>query len=155
VQISLSLAESLDIFSKRVLFLSRSMNQIKTQQFVDYMNLSFFTHYTLFKYVFTNDRENNVYAERRFVNCPVTDDTEEDLTKQTLAQAKLYQLWEYENEVKKLDDSGENIKIKYEKEREKLLQKQYRDHNVLKDYSQNGTHLEVNETVSYIFLYFI
>lgn len=123
------------------------MNQHKSQQFIDYMNLTFFTHFTLYKYVFTNDRENNIYTERRFINCPVTDESEEDLTKQTLSQAKPFQLWEYENEIKKLDDSGLAIKNKYEKERERLLENQYKDQNVLKDYSQDGTQLEVNETI--------
>lgn len=123
------------------------MNQNKSQQFIDYMNLTFFTHFTLFKYVFTNDRENNVYTERRFVNCPVTDESVEDLTKQSLSQAKHFQLWEYESEIKKLEDTGLSIRNKYDKERERLLEKQYKDQNVLKDYSQDGTQFEVNEQI--------
>lgn len=97
------------------------MSKVKIRQYIDYMNLTFFTHFNLFKYVFTHDRENRVYTENRLVNCPENEEDMEDKGQSSLANAKTSQLFEYDKEYQKLEDEGNSIRKKYDKEREKII----------------------------------
>ncbi len=107
------------------------MNKNKVKEFIDYMNLTFFTHFNLFKFVFLNERENHIQNEKRFVNCPNTDEEVMGLW-----DAKIEQQWEYDESQKKLDNAGKLIKEKYLKERIILEEKEKILKSNLKSFNQ-------------------
>ena len=99
------------------------------------MNLTFFTHFNLFKFVFLNERESHIQNEKRFVNCPNSDEEGGGL-----CDAKAEQQWEYDQSQARLDNASMLIKDKYQKERialedkEKMLKdnlKSFTDENEL------------------------
>jgi len=117
---STSLTESLDLFSTRLIGLSNHINKDKLKEFIDYMNLTFFTHFNLYKYVFMNEQENSVQNESRFVYCPTIQ--EEESAQVCLGTAKTFPMWEYDNNIAKLDDMEKYVKEKYDKERSNLIE---------------------------------
>ncbi len=130
---SISLTESLDLFSSKIIQLGNVMNKIKLKEFIDYMNLTFFTHFNLYKFVFLNERENHIQNEKRFINCPNTDG--EGVS---LCDAKPEQQWEYDQGQAKLDFAGKLIKDKYQNERIALEEKEKMLKNNLKTYSEEN-----------------
>lgn len=126
--------------------LSKVISQLNLRELIDYMNLTFFTHFNLYKYVFCNERENNVLDDKRLVNCPSSDSNEE--TGNSLSEAKTYKLWEYEQSQAKLDKRSQDIKNRFDKERTFLEEKEKKLKNRIssqKDIEED----ELNEKVSY------
>lgn len=148
-----NLTDSLDLFSNRLIALSSLINKNKLKEYIDYMNLTFFTHFNLYKYVFMNEQENSVQNDNRFVYCP--ESREEENVQASLGMAKTFTMWEYDNNIAKFENMEKCIKEKYDKERANLLEMR-ENQNKLKNFDTNEeANQDINEKVCNLRLNFI
>lgn len=85
------------------------------QQFIDYLNLTILTHFNLYKYVFSFDKDDNTLVVRNPFPCP------RNQTPEDVKLVKPYDTWLYEQKIKLFEEKQVEIKKKFENQRHELL----------------------------------
>jgi hypothetical protein len=91
------------------------LSESKSIALIDYIHSTILAHFHLYKYVLTNERENNVRAEQREFVAP-----ERPLGPvKLLKDPKPYSIWLYEQQMHELDMREKNVRDKFGGERQK------------------------------------
>ncbi len=90
------------------------------------MNSTVFTHFRLYKYVFTNERDDETIYDDRCIYRPTT-----ALNETSLKDTKEYSNWQYERKIETIEDQEKQVKQKYMKNREHLLNQERVANNLI------------------------
>ena len=79
---------------------------MKLKELIDYFNQLIFMHFTLYKYVFTVDRDSAIVYEEKRLMAPKTrdDDDYETNVEDHLKDYKTYDQWLYEERVREINE---------------------------------------------------
>lgn len=126
------------------------LNDCKLKELIDYTNQTIFIHFSLYKYVFTNDKDNYIQNDERLFVSPDKDMIE----KYRLKDAKPCGQAEYDRKLLELDNREKKIKELFSIERDKHLEQEKMAQNLI-NYVHNdafGVHEPLNEEVFFSFI---
>ena len=105
-------------FIENLNVLYNDFSQIKIINLIEYMNSTVFTHFNLYKYVLTNERDSNIREEQRDFIGPEKRVYQEE---NPLREPKPYNIWEYEKKLNGLELQEKNFKQMHDTEQAKLI----------------------------------
>ena len=112
-----SIVTCLELFNEELKELSKYLNDYQLKEYINFMNSTVFTHFRLYKYVFTNERDDETIYDDRCIYRPTT-----ALNEASLKNTKEYSNWQYEHKVETIESQEKQVKQKYMKNREHLLE---------------------------------
>jgi hypothetical protein len=95
------------------------MLEKKMKDFIDFINLTFISHFNLYKHVFTNERDNQILNQEKQVYAPT-----EALCSMHLNESKHSSLFDYEVKLAELEKKEKKLNEYYHYERESLAKQE-------------------------------
>jgi len=131
----------LDLFKSELILINNFMNESKMKDFIDYINLTYFNHFHLYKYVFTTERDSQILNEEKHVYTPAP-----ALIEKRLTESKHNLLFAYDNKLADLEIKENKLNEYFQTERERLAKQEKNLINLIKtdDFDDNTP---INEEV--------
>ena len=92
-------------------------NNAKLKELIDYFNQLIFMHFTLYKYVFTVERDSAIVYEEKLLQAPpkIADDDR-------LKDSKTYEQWLYEERVREIDEREKRANEMHDETKRRMQQ---------------------------------
>ncbi len=97
-----TITEAVKIYTTKCAECSKTVPSQNMKFFTEYFFSSFFTHYKLYQYVFTVERQDNTQKVEHTVEIPPVPEQ--------FASGTPSNIWEYENKIKEMDEAAEQRK---------------------------------------------
>lgn len=130
---SSKLNSTLDFLIENLKNHSTDFNDKNMKDFIDYMHNTCLSHYNLYKYVFTFDRDDLTQSEKKVLIVPGKEMCEGN----RLAESKPYHIWDYEQKLAELENKEKANAKKFQEEQRKLLSEEEMAKNLIR-YIQNN-----------------
>jgi hypothetical protein len=111
-----NLSTTLELFASNLKLLNLTTH--KSKELLDYMNQTIFTHFTLYKYVFSMERDKYIKKIEQNFYSP----TKELVEKVRLKDSKSYSQWEQQQKKLEFERKENEIVEKHRIERQKLVE---------------------------------
>ncbi len=98
-------------------------NNAKLKELIDYFNQLIFMHFTLYKYVFTVERDSAIVYEEKLLQAPpppkIAEDDDDD---DRLKDSKTYEQWLYEERVREIDEREKRANEMHDEAKRRMQQ---------------------------------
>lgn len=137
-----NLTTTLELFKSELISLNSTMLEKKMKDFIDFINLTFISHFNLYKHVFTNERDNQILNQEKQVYAPT-----EALCSMHLNESKHSSLFDYEVKLAELEKKEKKLNEYYHYERESLAKQEKNLLNLINNEAYSADKRADEETI--------